>query len=50
MMKKLPPAQDVETVNILRALNKASRKLAELKGVTASIPNEEILINTLGLQ
>lgn len=28
----------------------ASRQLAELKGVSASIPNQAILINTLGLQ
>ncbi len=49
-LKNLPPAQDVETKNIFRALNKATRKLAELKGVTVSIPNKDILINTLGLQ
>jgi Fic family protein len=35
---------------ILRKLAAASRQLAELKGVSASIPNREILINTLGLQ
>jgi len=39
-----------ETPAILKALALASRKLAELKGVAASIPNQRILINTLGLQ
>ena len=39
-----------ETPTILKALALASRKLAELKGVVASIPNQNILINTLGLQ
>lgn len=35
---------------ILKKLASASRKLAELKGIAASIPNQGILINTLGLQ
>jgi Fic family protein len=39
-----------ETVPILKALSRASRNLAELKGVAASIPNQGILINTLTLQ
>jgi Fic family protein len=39
-----------ETPAILRALALASRKLAELKGVAATIPNQGILISTLGLQ
>src|SRR5215210_3786944 len=39
-----------ETVAILRKMAAASRKLAELKGVAASIPNQGILINTLGMQ
>src|SRR6188508_2615001 len=36
--------------DILKKLTAASRRLAELKGVAASIPNQGILINTLGLQ
>lgn len=36
--------------DILKRLNVASRALAELKGVVASIPNQNILINTLTLQ
>ncbi len=39
-----------ETVGILKKLGTASRALAELKGVTASIPHPEILINTLSMQ
>lgn len=39
-----------ETRAILKQLATASRALAELKGVAASIPNQEILINTLGMQ
>jgi Fic family protein len=39
-----------ETAPILKRLAAASRNLAELKGVAASIPNQAILINTLALQ
>lgn len=39
-----------ETAPILRQLGRAARQLAELKGIARSIPNQEILINTLGLQ
>ena len=35
---------------ILKRLASSSRALAELKGIAASIPNQGILINTLGLQ
>lgn len=39
-----------ETAGILKRLAAASRQLAELKGVAASIPHQGILINTLGMQ
>jgi Fic family protein len=39
-----------DTPAILKKLASSSRKLAELKGIAASIPNQGILINTLGLQ
>jgi Fic family protein len=45
----LDPAR-FETASILKRLTTAGRQLAELKGVAASIPNQGILINTLGLQ
>jgi Fic family protein len=47
---KLPLNIDLETKPILRQLNSANRKLAELKGIAHTIPNEIILINTLVLQ
>lgn len=46
----LPLAIDVETKVVLRQLSAAHRKLAELKGIALTIPNENILINTLVLQ
>lgn len=46
----LPPKQDLETKAILKKLPSAHRRLAELKGIAATIPNESILINTLALQ
>src|SRR5436305_3531775 len=44
------PLQQFETPSILKRLASASRALAELKGVAASIPHQQILINTLGMQ
>ncbi len=43
-------ASRFDTPAILKRLASSSRKLAELKGIAASIPNQGILINTLGLQ
>ena len=48
-LEHLNPAR-FETAPILKKLASASRQLAELKGVAASIPNQGIFINTLGLQ
>jgi Fic family protein len=39
-----------DTPAILRKLASSSRQLAELKGMAASIPNQGLLINNLGLQ
>lgn len=39
-----------ETPSVLKKLASASRKLAELKGIAASIPRQGVLINTLGMQ
>lgn len=47
---KLPLAYDLETKAVLRQLNQANRRLAELKGVALTIPNENILVSTLTLQ
>ncbi|MEB0250097.1 Fic/DOC family N-terminal domain-containing protein, partial [Mucilaginibacter sp. 5B2] len=46
----LPPQKDLESKIVLKKLPSAHRRLAELKGVAATIPNESILINTLALQ
>ncbi len=46
----LPLSYDLETKAILKRLNQANRRLAELKGVALTIPNENILISTLTLQ
>lgn len=46
----LPLKIDLETRAVLRRLAPAHRRLAELKGVSRTIPNEQILINTLTLQ
>ncbi len=50
MLKKLPVEKDIETKRVLKKLASAHRALAELKGAVSTIPNENILINTLGLQ
>ena len=47
---ELPLPYDLETKEVLKQLNKANRKLAELKGVAQTIPNERILISSLTLQ
>lgn len=46
----LPPPVALETVPVLKALNLASRALADLKGQAKTIPNQDILIDTLALQ
>jgi len=46
----LPLKIDLETVPVLKALAKANRALAELKGRAGTIPNQGILIDTLSLQ
>jgi len=46
----LPNIAELESRAVLKKSAEAHRYLAELKGVAASIPNEEILINTLSLQ
>lgn len=49
-IRPLPLDVDVETKAVLKQLNRANMKLAELKGVARTIPNENILIQTLTLQ
>lgn len=49
-VKPLPPANNFDDIQIWKSLNLASRSLAELKGESKTIPNIDILINTLSLQ
>lgn len=49
-LKELPLPFDVESKTILKALPSAHAALAELKGIASTIPNQIILVNTLGLQ
>ncbi|WP_026950785.1 Fic family protein [Algoriphagus mannitolivorans] len=46
----LPYAEDLETKSILKQLPPAHAALAELKGIVQSLPNQTILLNTLGIQ
>lgn len=52
-MKLLPPSlpiEQIETREVLKKLTETRAALAELKGVATTIPNEQILIDTLTLQ
>ena len=46
----LPLNIELETRIVLKKLTSSHKALAELKGMSKSIPNQTILINTLGLQ
>lgn len=50
ILKPLPIIEELETKKVLKRLPKAHAALAELKGLAQTIPNQNILINTLGLQ
>ncbi len=45
----LPPAGEIETIGIMRALNLASRALANLNGTALSVPNPQLLIDTFAI-
>ncbi len=47
---ELPLKADLETKTVLKKLVKANKALAELNGVSETIPNEQIILNTLSLQ
>ncbi|HJS55798.1 MAG TPA: Fic/DOC family N-terminal domain-containing protein, partial [Chitinophagaceae bacterium] len=49
-LSDLPPAAFVESQDIFRQLAKASRYLGELNGFCASLPDHQLLINTILLQ
>jgi len=50
LLTSLPDPRQLETHAVLKQLVAAHRNLAELKGITGTIPNPEILISTLSLQ
>lgn len=49
-LNPLPLDIDIESKSVLKSLPSAHAALAELKGIASTIPNQAILINTLGLQ
>ncbi|GAB4014348.1 Fic family protein [Spirosoma migulaei] len=49
-LPNLPPAIDLNSSSILKVLTLASRFLGELNGLCASLPDPNILINTLVVQ
>lgn len=50
MLQPLPLEKDIETKIVLRRLATTHKALAELKGLITSIPNQNILIETLTLR
>lgn len=49
-LPNLPPTDFVESPEILRHLAKAARHMGELNGLCASLPDPQLLINTIVLQ
>lgn len=49
-LEKLPLKTDIESRKILKSLPAAHAALAELKVIASTIPDPNILVNTLGLQ
>ncbi len=50
ILSPLPPAQNLDTVPVLKILTDARAALGELRGTAKSLPNQGILIDTLFLQ
>jgi len=46
----LPPQADLETPKILKKALEAQQYLSELKGISYTIPKQEIILNTLSIQ
>jgi Fic family protein len=46
----LPPAEQVETLEVMKATVEANRLLGELKGYCQTLPNPNLLLNTIVLQ
>jgi Fic family protein len=50
VLKNLPPVLELETKQVLKRVTAANRYLALLRGISETIPNQTILINTLSLE
>jgi len=48
--RPLPPDLELETPSVLKKALSAQRFLSELKGISQTIPNQQIILNTLPLQ
>jgi Fic family protein len=46
----LPPAIELETKAVLKQAIAANRTLANLRGLAAQIPNQDVLISSIVLQ
>lgn len=46
----LPPAEQIESISILKKTISASRELSELKGAITNLPNPRLFIDTIYLQ
>ena len=49
-LPRLPPVQDLESIEVMRACVKAARSLAELQGLIETVPEKRILLELLPLQ
>lgn len=45
-----PPESKILTIEILTAVNKANKALAELKGLAKKLPNQSMLVNTIAMR
>jgi Fic family protein len=45
-----PPDEKVISVEMMQAVNKANKALAELKGFAKNLPNQSMLVNTISLR
>ena len=45
----LPPSTEIETIDVMRSLNLASRALANLNGTALSVPNPQLLIDAFAI-
>lgn len=49
-LPQLPPRQEIETPEVFKKVISAHRELAELKGMGPLLPNQAVLVQSIGLQ